>query len=146
MLEVLVAMAIFATAAVGLASSIVDYQESQLNASQRTIAHLVAMNQLAETRLLPKWPNVGVTRGSADMANRTWYWLQTVSKTTEEELRKVEVEVRMEQEDELMVTSFVGFIANKAIKKSAASGNDRGGTGRGTGTGRSSGRNDGKPR
>jgi len=118
LLEVLIAMAIFSTAAIGLISNITKYQESQLTASQRTIGHLVAMNKLAETRLEKKWPSVGVTRGSEEMANKTWYWLQTVSKTTEQNLRRVEIEVRLEPEDELKVTSFIGFIANKRIGKS----------------------------
>jgi len=117
LLEVLIAMVIFGYAAVGLVSGITKYQMAQLTASQRTVAHWVAMNRLAETRLEKDWPNVGVTRGTAEMANKTWYWLQTVSKTTEKDLRKVEIEIRFEETDELKTTSFVGFIANKAIKK-----------------------------
>ncbi len=117
LLEVLIAMAIFGYAAVSLITNIAHYQSAQVTSSQRTVAHWVAMNQLAETRLEKKWPNVGVTRGSAEMANTTWYWLQTVSKTTEKELRQIEIEVRLEEDDELKVTSFIGFIANKAIKK-----------------------------
>ena len=117
LLEVLIAMAIFGVAAVGLISNITQYQSTQLTASQRTVAHWVAMNKLAETRLEKDWPNVGTTRGSSEMANRTWYWIQTVSKTTEKDLRQVEVEIRLEEDDELKTTSFIGFIANKAIKK-----------------------------
>jgi len=117
LLEVLIAMAIFGTAAVGLVANITQYQSAQLTATQRTVAHWVAMNRLAETRLEKKWPNIGTTRGTAEMANRTWYWLQIVSKTTEKNLRQVEIEVRLEEDDELKTTSFIGFIANKAIKK-----------------------------
>jgi len=117
LLEVLIAMVIFATAVVGLISQINGYKSAQVTASQRTIAHLVAMNKLAETRLEKDWPNVGTTRGSTDMAKKTWYWIQTVSKTTEKNLRQVEVEVRLEEDDEIKTTSFIGFIANKAIRK-----------------------------
>ena len=117
LLEVLIAMVIFGYSAVGMVSNIAKYQSAQLTSSQRTVAHWVAMNRLAETRLEKKWPNVGVTRGTAEMANKTWYWLQTVSKTTEKDLRQVEIEVRLEENDELATTRFVGFIANKAIKK-----------------------------
>lgn len=117
LLEVLIAMVIFSYAAIGLMSNITKYQSAQVTSSQRTVAHWVAMNQMAETRLEKNWPNVGVTRGTAEMANKTWYWIQTVSKTTEKNLRQVEVEVRLEVKDELKVTSFVGFIANKAMKK-----------------------------
>ncbi len=122
LLEILIALAIFGYTAVGLITQVSNYQLAQKNASQRTIAHWVAMNRLAETRLEKQWPNIGVTRGSAIMAGsieepKTWYWLQTVSKTTEKELRQVEVEVRFEEKDENPTTRFIGFIANKAIKK-----------------------------
>jgi general secretion pathway protein I len=122
LLEILIALAIFGYAAVGLISQVSNYQLAQVNASQKIIAHWVAMNQLAETRLKKEWPNTGVTRGSVEMAGSleepiTWYWLQTVSKTTEKELRQVEVEVRLEEKDENSTSRFVGFIANKNIKK-----------------------------
>jgi len=116
LIEVLIAMAIFAYAAVSLLSNMTKYQASQVTSSQRTVAHWVAMNRVAEVRLEKKWPNIGVTRGTAEMANTTWYWLQTVSKTTEKELRQIELEVRLKEDDENATTRFVAFIANKNIK------------------------------
>ena len=116
LIEVLVAMAIFSMAAVGLLSSMTNYQMRQVGSSQKTIAHWVAMNRVAEIRIQKKWPNLGITRGSSEMANTTWYWLQKVSKTTEEELRQVEVEIRLNQDDEIATTRFVAFVANKNIK------------------------------
>ena len=117
LLEVLIAMAIFGYAAVSLISNMSQYQSSQLNTTQRTVAHWVALNRMAEARLEKQWPNIGVTRGTAEMANKTWYWKRNVSKTTEADLRQVEIEIRFEQDDDLATTRFVGFIANKAIKK-----------------------------
>jgi len=117
LLEILIALTIFGYAAVGLITQVSNYQFAQLNSSQKIMAHWVAMNQLAETRLEKNWPNIGVTRGNAEMANTTWYWLQTVSKTTEKELRQVEVEVRLEERDENPTSRFIGFIANKEITR-----------------------------
>ncbi len=113
LLEVLIAMVIFSLAAVGLLSSMTEYQSMQATSGQRTVAHWVAMNQLARTKLEKKWPNVGITRGTEEMVGINWYWLQRVSKTTEKELRQVEIEVRLEERDELATTRFIGFIANK---------------------------------
>jgi len=117
LLEVLIAMAIFGYAAVSLISNMSQYQSAQLTATQRTVAHWVAMNRMAEARLEKEWPNIGVTRGTAEMANKTWYWLRSVTKTTEKDLRQVEIEIRFEEDDELATTRFVGFIANRAISK-----------------------------
>lgn len=113
LIEVLIAMAIFGYVAVNLISHITSYQLNQKSASEKTIAHWVAMNRLAETKLEKEWPNIGVTRGTSDMANHTWYWTQTVSKTTEKDLRQVEVEVRLEEKDDLVTSRFIGFLANK---------------------------------
>ena len=87
LLEVLIALVIFGYAAVGLISNIAHFQAAQLTSNQRTVAHWVAMNKIAETRLEKKWPNVGITRGTAKMASKTWYWTRAVSKTTEKELQ-----------------------------------------------------------
>ncbi len=110
-------MAIFSFAAVSLLANMTQYQSAQLNATQRTVAHWVAMNEMAKARLEKEWPNIGVTRGTADMANRTWFWRRTVSKTTEKDLRQIEIEVRFDEDDELSTSRFVGFIANKAVTK-----------------------------
>ena len=117
LIEVLIAMAIFGYAAVSLLGKMTVYQVAQQNSTQRTVAHWVAMNRLVETRQEKKWPNLGVTRGTADMANVTWHWKRVVTKTTEKDLRKIEVEVRLLENDELRVTSFTGFIANFSVKE-----------------------------
>ncbi|TQV73923.1 type II secretion system protein GspI [Aliikangiella marina] len=113
LLEVLIAMVIFGTTVTFLLKNLNEQQRAHSEITIKTIAHWVALNKMAETRLQPKWPNIGVTRGEAEMRNRTWYWLQTVSKTTEKDLRQIEIEVRLEESDENPATRFVGFIAEK---------------------------------
>ena len=113
LLEVLIAMVIFGTAVTFLLRNINDQQRVHGDIAIKTIAHWVALNKMAEVRIEGKWPNTGVTRGEVNMRNHDWYWLQTVSKTTEKDLRKVEIEVRYLQNDDLPATKFVGFIAKK---------------------------------
>lgn len=112
LLEVLIAMVIFGTTVSFLLRNINDQQRAHTDIGIKTIAHWVALNQMAEVRIEGKWPNTGVTRGDAEMRNHKWYWLQTVTKTTEKDLRQIEIEVRYDQKDELPATRFVGFIAN----------------------------------
>lgn len=111
LLEVLIAMVIFGTTVTFLLRNINDQQSAHTEIGIRTIAHWVAMNQMVETRIKKTWPKLGVTRGDVEMRNHQWFWLQTVSKTTEKELRQVEIEVRYKETDELAATRFVGFIA-----------------------------------
>lgn len=113
LLEVLIAMAIFGTTVAFLLRNINDQQRAHGDVAIKTIAHWVAMNKMAETRMAGKWPNIGVTRGEAEMRNHKWFWLQTVSKTTEKKLRLIVIEVRLNESDELPATRFEGFMASK---------------------------------
>jgi len=113
LLEVLIAMVIFGTTVTFLLRNINDQQRVHTDIGIKTVAHWVALNKMAETRIDKKWPNIGVTRGDVMMREHKWFWLQTVSKTTEKKLRQIEIEVRFDVSDELPATRFVGFIAEK---------------------------------
>ena len=113
LLEVLIAMVIFGTTVTFLLQNINEQQRAHSEIGIKTIAHWVAMNKMAETRMEKQWPNIGVTRGEMEMRERKWYWLQTVSKTTEAKLRQVEIEVRLEESDEHPAHRFIGFIGEK---------------------------------
>ena len=113
LLEVLIAMVIFGTTVTFLLRNINDQQRVHLDVEIKTFAHWVALNKMAETKIEKEWPSIGVTRGDAELHNHKWFWLQTVSKTTDKKLRQIEVEIRYEQVDELPATRFVGFIAEK---------------------------------
>ncbi|MET1256728.1 type II secretion system minor pseudopilin GspI [Aliikangiella maris] len=113
LLEVLIAMVIFGTTVAFLVRNLTEQQRAHTDIGVRTIAHWVALNKMAEVRMAEQWPDIGVTRGDMEMRDHKWYWLQTVSNTSEKQLRQVEIEVRMEQDDENPSTRFIGFIANK---------------------------------
>jgi len=113
LLEVLIAMVIFGTTVTFLLRSINDQQRVHLDIKIKTVAHWVALNKMAETRMDTKWPSTGVTRGDVEMRDHQWFWLQTVSKTTEKKLRQVEIEVRYDESDDLPATRFIGFIGEK---------------------------------
>ncbi|MDH5434039.1 MAG: type II secretion system minor pseudopilin GspI [Gammaproteobacteria bacterium] len=117
LLEVLIALAIFATSVASLLVSIDNQNRALMESEIQTFSHWVALNKMAETRLEDEWPKTGVTRGTIVMRNHEWHWLQTVSETTEKDLRQVEIEVRYEESDEQFSSHFVGFIANKSKKK-----------------------------
>jgi general secretion pathway protein I len=114
LLEILVALAIFGLTIAPLLQNINAQQYAHKNMQEKTLAHWVALNKMNEARLLKDWPDIGTTTGEVEMRNHQWYWLQTVSKTTEKELRQIEIEVRYSEKDELPTTRFVGFIAKKS--------------------------------
>jgi len=98
LLEVLVALAVLALA---LAAVIRGGAQNAANAAylrDKTFAHWVALNTVAEYRLQADWPDIGVKRGDTEMAGRTWYWTARVIETFDDGVRRLEVEARPEDE------------------------------------------------
>ncbi len=118
LLEVLIALAIFAITMTALLSALTGLTGQQTQLVQKTFAHYVAQNRLAEARLAEQWPSEGVTRGSAEMANQEWFWVQTVKPTSNDTLRRVEIEVRLDESRDNALVQLVGFIGE--IKEAEA--------------------------
>lgn len=111
LLEVMVALAVLAIA---LAALIKGVTENSVNAAylrDRTFAHWVGMNVVAEQRLLGEWREKGSKRGEEEMGNHTWYWRATVSETFDEEVRRLDVEVFIDEaRDTTPLTRLVAFL------------------------------------
>ncbi|QEP44365.1 type II secretion system protein GspI [Ectothiorhodospiraceae bacterium BW-2] len=104
LLEVLVALAVLATA---LGAVIKGGSESALNASylrDKTFAHWVAQNRIIELQLTAEWPDPGEDEGDAEMVGQRWLWQSTVSTTPEETIRRIDVAVRHESQRHPIVT------------------------------------------
>jgi general secretion pathway protein I len=93
LIEVLVAVAVVAIA---LAAVMTETNRDLVNTvalRDKTLAQWVAMNKVTELQVMDAWPDAGETRGEAEMARRDWYWLVRVSKTDDQNVRRVDVEV-----------------------------------------------------
>ena len=110
LLEVLVATTVIAVA---LAAIIKTTGSGTANAAylrDKTFAHWVAMNQMTELQLEQTYPSLGKKSGEEEMANRTWYWSREVKTTPDEDIRRVEISVRLESDkDADPVTLVTGF-------------------------------------
>ncbi len=99
LLEVLVATAIFAVAALGLLNA----QSSQVRTNQhlgdKTFAHWVALNRLAELRLEKAFPEVGQGESTARMAGREWLVTTQVQATPVANVRLVVISVAENSRD-----------------------------------------------
>jgi general secretion pathway protein I len=100
LLEVLVALAVLALTLAATIKAAGDYTANQAHLRDRTLATWVARNVLVEQQLENAWPRVGELKGSTEMGAREWRWLAIVSQTEEEELRRLDVEVRPYEDDE----------------------------------------------
>jgi general secretion pathway protein I len=110
LIEVIIALTIIA---VGLAAIISAASSTIYNAAglqERTFAHWVAMNKLTELQVMQEFPAARKTTGSTLMAEHEWFWTMDVTDTQDENVRKVEIAVRTNEEDENSLVNLTGFV------------------------------------
>lgn len=112
LLEVLVALTVIAFA---LGSIIKVAGSGAANASylrDKTFAHWVAANHLAQMQTKDNpWPSRGDDDGKMEMAGREWFWTTEVLDTPDPDMRRVEIKVRMDDDEDLpAVSTLTGFI------------------------------------
>ena len=110
LVEVIIALTIIA---VGLAAGINAASSTVYNAAglqERTFAHWVAMNKITELHVMQEFPAPRKTSGSTLMAEHEWYWTMDVVETQDKSVRKVEIAVRTNEDDENSLVNLTGFV------------------------------------
>lgn len=97
LLEVLIALAIFALVAASVLGVSARSLQTAAKLEDKTLAMWVADNQLSEMQLAPVVPGVGNQQGQVDFANRQWQWQSTVENTSEPAMRRVTVWVALRE-------------------------------------------------
>lgn len=111
LLEVMIALFIFAVAGTAMMKTATDHINNVGLVEEVTLATWVANNQLTRAQLDNQWPPRNNQRGSEEMAGRTWYWQRTVTKTNDEDLRAIEVQVGLDSTYADSITSVTSFVA-----------------------------------
>ncbi len=109
----MLAMAVFAIAGVALLGVADNNYRHISHIEQQMFANWVASNQLVEVSLDKTWPPKNNRKGKVELAGKTWYWQQKVSKTTNKELRAVTMQVRLNEDDELVSASLMTYLAQE---------------------------------
>lgn len=94
LVEVLVAMAVLAIGLGAITVTMTRYTQTANLLRERALALVVAHNRLTEVELQPVWPEVGKSDGEMEMADRYWRWDVLVSETSDEMLRRINIQVR----------------------------------------------------
>ncbi|MDE1465001.1 type II secretion system minor pseudopilin GspI [Spartinivicinus poritis] len=118
LLEVMVALAIFASAAAVLVISDGSAIKQTIYLEEKILASWIAENQLARMQLEAQWPELGKKEGTVSFAQRNWKVTTEVSKTSQENFNKVELTVsRQEQtksaEDNVLFT-LTGYLRKQS--------------------------------
>ncbi len=118
LLEVVIALAVLALALAAFIGSSGNAAGQAAYLRDRTLAHWVAMNVLADYRLERPWPPLGRREGSAELAGRSWRWQATVAATPEKDMRRIDVRVRRPDDPpDSQLTLLTGFAARVLAEK-----------------------------
>lgn len=110
LLEVMVALAVIAFSLAAAVGAVTSNTRNASGLQQRSYAHWVAMNKMAELHVTDKWPSTRTSKGSTLMARHEWFWEMKVSKTEIESMRRVEIAVKADEDDENALVTLTGFV------------------------------------
>jgi general secretion pathway protein I len=114
LLEVLVALAIFAIVGAALVKNSAQTVKQTAQLEERTIAMWLAENQLSEIRSAPRidtnFPSPGTDRANATMAGHDWELVIDYEATENEDMRRVTVAVFHPDDQDNAVASLTGFV------------------------------------
>jgi general secretion pathway protein I len=111
LLEVLAALTILAIALAAIIGTASNQALNTAHLRDKTLAHWVAMNKIAEMQITAEWPAKGKKRGEEAMGIHEWHWVRTVSETPDARVRLVEVAVYREKQDEQPVARLSSFLS-----------------------------------
>lgn len=111
LIEVMVALTIIAISLGALISSSGSQASSASYLKQKTLAHWVALNELAQLNIDNIFPSPGEKKGSTSMANHDWYWIRKTTKLAESNNRReVVFTVYIDKNYQENLTSLTGYV------------------------------------
>jgi general secretion pathway protein I len=100
LIEVMVSVAILAFSLSALVKMTGQSANTLSYLEKKTFAQWVASNQINQIRANNTWLPIGQSQGKELMGGVTWYWTITTSNTDVSDLRRLEISVQQNQQDE----------------------------------------------
>lgn len=107
--EVLVALVVAAVALSASVKLIGQYAGNSARIQERLYGHWAASNLLVNGQLAEAWPDTDTTDGEIRFAGRDWFWRRLVTDTPYAGVRRVEVQLFFEEQDQEYVTRMAGY-------------------------------------
>ncbi|SLM62251.1 MULTISPECIES: type II secretion system minor pseudopilin GspI [Dickeya] len=98
LLEVMVALVIFALAGLTVLKTTAQQANSLSRLEEKTLALWIAENQQAAMRLEKQWPQTQWVDGEINFAGSSWFWRIQGVATADPSVRAVDVEVRHDRD------------------------------------------------
>ena len=115
LVEILVSLAILSTILGALIQTAGANAANAGRLRDRAVAEWVANNQLAQMQLSQSFPEVGTRNGDEEMFGVRWYWKSIVQKVEDEDLRRVDIEVRRNEDAENPILTTAGFVSHPRL-------------------------------
>lgn len=110
LLEVMVAMAVFATAGLAVMKVATENVASLSYLEEKTFSSWVAENTLVEVVASKKSLSKAWRKGDSELAGRTWYWRYNGESTTSSDFIAVTVEVATDREYKNRTSHLVTYV------------------------------------
>ncbi|MCG7544749.1 type II secretion system minor pseudopilin GspI [Pseudoalteromonas sp. MM17-2] len=115
LLEVMVALSICAMAGIAAMQISGEHINHLSTIEEQTFASWVAENQLVEIRAQgDKWAAKNNHKGKVELAGKTWYWQQKVTRTADSSFVKVDIEVYTDEQYEQFAYTLSTYIDKEA--------------------------------
>lgn len=110
LIEVLAALVIVALGMLGVIEAVSQTASNGSYLRDKSLAHWVAMNQLAQVRLAPQPPKIDKSSDEVEMADRRWRWTMDVTQSPLESVRRIDIRVGLaEGPEDASLASITGF-------------------------------------
>jgi len=110
LMEILVALAIIAIVLGALVQAAGATAANAGRIRDKTVAQWVAANKLAEMQVSGTFPDTGSKTGESEMLGQTWYWKTIVQAVEDDDLRRVDIEVRQDEDSDNSIVTVAGFV------------------------------------
>src|SRR3569833_3278237 len=114
LIEILVALAIIATAVAAVVAGVSGYVNNAAYLRDRTVAQWVVSNKIAEMQLATEWPSPGKRRGVALMADHEWSWQVNVSTTDDPDVLCLDVSAYPDKRSQTALADAVAYLSRPA--------------------------------
>lgn len=114
LIEILVALAIIATAVAAIVAGVSGYVNNAAYLRDRTVAQWVVSNKIAEMQLSNEWPTPGKQRGETLMANHEWSWEVKVSTTDDPDVLRLDVSSYADKRNQNALADAVAYLGRPA--------------------------------
>lgn len=115
LVELLMALVILALPLAAFTRTINQSIDNTAGLRDRSIALWIAQDQLAVHQMRRDWPDTKTVTGTREMAGRNWRWQEKVLATPTPQLRRIEVEVRDADRNDVLAR-LVGFVRDPNTK------------------------------